>query len=244
MAPMSRVLAAFAVPALAGAAFAEEAALRLAPIAAPVDLSNQRLANDLALALKQSGRLSGYTIDIAAEGGIATLAGSVANGAQRAAALDVARGFPGVVSVEDRLVAREASAVVAVGFNVPQPPPPPATITPAPAEKMPASAAGALGNIPHDGRGDAGNALPEPAPANSFPGGLSPYSDSPNVPPYAWPSYTPDNNYASMAYQTQYPSGAWPFIGPPHPYPMIPSGWRSVNLRWRRGYWYLRFNAF
>jgi hypothetical protein len=47
-----------------------------------------------------------------------------------------------------------------------------------------------------------------------------------------------------MAFQTQYPSGAWPFIGPPHPYPMIPSGWRSVNLRWKKGYWWLKFNAF
>lgn len=85
--------------------------------------------------------------------------------------------------------------------------------------------------------------LAEPAPIASYVGGIAPHSDAPALPPYAWPAYTPYNNYASLAYQTQYPSGAWPFIGPPHPYPMIPSGWRSVNLRWHGGYWWLKFRA-
>ncbi len=261
MASMTRVLAALAVPALAGVALADEpAALRFAPVDARIALSNQQLADDLAKALRTSGRLVGYSIDIASEGGIATLAGNVANDAQRAAALDIARGFPGVVSVEDKLIARAVSAVVPVGFAEPQPPAaggPVAVPAPMPssapiARSLPPASIGGgnpatNGAMPmHEGApaGAAGGMLPEPAPANAFPGGLSPYSDSPTLPPYAWPSYTPYNNFASMAYQTQHPSGAWPFIGPPHPYPMIPSGWRSVNLRWRRGYWYLRFNAF
>jgi hypothetical protein len=83
----------------------------------------------------------------------------------------------------------------------------------------------------------------EPRAIADFSGGVAPYSDAPVLPPYSWPAYTPYNNFASMAYQTQYPAGAWPFIGPPHPYPMIPSGWRHVSLRWRGGYWWLKFHA-
>ena len=83
----------------------------------------------------------------------------------------------------------------------------------------------------------------EPEPVVDYQGGIAPFSDAPVVPPYSWPSYTPYNNFASLAYQTQYPSGAWPFIGPPYPYPMIPSGWRRVSLTWKKGYWWMRFHA-
>ena len=82
-----------------------------------------------------------------------------------------------------------------------------------------------------------------PTPVHQFAGGVAAFSNRPTLPPHAWPAYTPYNNYASMAYQTQYPSGAWPYIGPPHPYPMIPAGWRSVSLKWHHGYWWLKFKA-
>jgi hypothetical protein len=133
-----------------------------------------------------------------------------------------------VVAVEDKLAGGVETSLVAVNFVQP------------PAN----TAGGPPGYNALPTRGPDGKPVPEPFPQNAFPGGLAPYSDTPVIPPYAWPSYTPYNNYASMAYQTQYPSGAWPFIGPPHPYPMIPSGWRSVNLRWRKGYWWLKFNSF
>jgi hypothetical protein len=227
MRTFSRFLAALAVPLMAGAARAEEA-IRLQPASANLSAVNQTLADELALSMKSSGRLSGYAIDITAEGGVVTLTGQVANAQQRAEALNIARRHPGVVAVDDQLQASRKDALVAVNFQTP-----PAAPVPA-ANALPVHKAG---------QGGAGPAL-EPHPMNAFPGGLAPYSDSPVLPPYAWPAYTPYNNFASMAYQTQYPSGAWPFIGPPHPYPMIPSGWRSVNLRWKRGYWWLKFNAF
>jgi len=228
-------LAALALPILAGAGRADDGAIRLAPADANVSRVNQVLADDIALEMKKSGRLSNYSINISAEGGVVTLAGRVTSPQQRAEALNIARTQPGVVAVEDKLAGGQDASLLAVNFV--QPPPANSTVPP------PNVGFNALPTRP-PGVDAQGKPIPEPFPQNAFPGGLAPYSDTPVVPPYAWPAYTPYNNFASMAYQTQYPSGAWPFIGPPHPYPMIPSGWRSVNLRWRRGYWWLKFNAF
>jgi hypothetical protein len=221
-------LAVLAAPFLAGASKADDQDIRFAPAEANVARVNQQLADEIARNLQNSGRLAGYNLDIAAEGGVITLSGSVSNIAQKAEAVGLARAIPGVVAVEDKIAARSGSELVTVNFE-PQPPK--------------ASVGIPAGNLP-TGANNGGKVVVEPAPSHAFPGGLAPYSDTPALPPYSWPAYTPYNNFASMAYQTQYPSGAWPFIGPPHPYPMIPSGWRSVNLRWKRGYWYLKFNAF
>jgi len=230
MRKLSRFLAALALPIMAGAGRADDGAIRLAPADANVSRVNQLLADDIALQMKKSGRMSNYSINISTEGGVVTLAGRVTNPQQRAEALNIARTQAGVVAVEDKLIGGDEVSLVAVNFVQP-----PANTTAPPAVTALPTRPGVDGH---------GKPIPEPFPQNGFPGGLAPYSDTPVVPPYAWPAYTPYNNFASMAYQTQYPSGAWPFIGPPHPYPMIPSGWRSVNLRWRRGYWWLKFNAF
>jgi len=234
MRKLSRLLAALALPVLAGAGRADDA-IRLTPADANVSRVNQQLADDIALQMKKSGRLSNYNINISTEGGVVTLAGRVASAQQRAEALNIARTYAGVVAVEDKMAGGADSSLVAVNFEQP-----PANTT-APPGPPPGFVPG-VNALPH--RTPDGKPVAEPFPQNAFPGGLAPYSDTPVIPPYAWPAYTPYNNFASMAYQTQYPSGAWPFIGPPHPYPMIPSGWRSVNLRWRRGYWWLKFNAF
>ena len=60
----------------------------------------------------------------------------------------------------------------------------------------------------------------------------------PKMPPYAWPTYAPYNNYSRVAYPEAYPYNAWPFIGPPYPFPKVPLGWRSVKLEWDDGYWW------
>ena len=60
----------------------------------------------------------------------------------------------------------------------------------------------------------------------------------PPMPPYAWPSYAPYNNYSRVAAPSMYPYQSWPFIGPPYPFPKVPLGWRSVNLRWIDGHWW------
>jgi len=233
MRKLSRFLAALALPVLAGVGRADDDAIRFAPADANVSRVNQQLADDIALQMKKSGRLSNYNINISTEGGVVTLAGRVASAQQRAEALNIARTQAGVVAVEDKLTGGQDASLVAVNFVQP-----PANTT------APPPGFNALPTRPPGAAADGKAPVLEPFPQNAFPGGLAPYSDTPVIPPYAWPAYTPYNNFASMAYQTQYPSGSWPFIGPPHPYPMIPSGWRSVNLRWKRGYWWLKFNAF
>ena len=157
--------------------------------------------------------LRNYAVDIETRDGVVTLEGTVASQAQRDRIVKMTGAMTGVRSVEDRL---RVGAILPVGFEAEEP-----------------------RALPSIGSGE----VVEPAPVTDYSGGVAPYSDTPVLPPYSWPAYTPYNNYASMAYQTQYPSGAWPFIGPPNPYPMIPSGWRKVTLKWRGGYWFLKFNA-
>jgi hypothetical protein len=66
--------------------------------------------------------------------------------------------------------------------------------------------------------------------------------DGPNVPNYAWPSYSAYPNYAAVQYPTQYSPTAWPYIGPFYPYPQVPLGWRRVSLEWDDGWWWLDFD--
>lgn len=65
--------------------------------------------------------------------------------------------------------------------------------------------------------------------------------DHPQMPGYAWPSYTPHPNYAGVTYPKQYSPSAWPYIGPFYPYPQVPLGWRKVSLEWKDGWWMLDF---
>ena len=60
----------------------------------------------------------------------------------------------------------------------------------------------------------------------------------PKMPPYAWPTYAPYNNYSRVAYPQAYPYEAFPFIGPLYPFPKVPLGWRSVKLEWDDGFWW------
>jgi len=58
------------------------------------------------------------------------------------------------------------------------------------------------------------------------------------MPPYAWPTYAPYNNVSRVAYPELYPPQAFPFIGPMYPFPKVPLGWRSVQLKWEDGHWW------
>ena len=72
----------------------------------------------------------------------------------------------------------------------------------------------------------------------------SPYDlNPPKMPPYAWPTYAPYNNYSRVAYPLAYPYNAWPFIGPNYPFPKVPLGWRSVKLEFDDGYWWFSKTA-
>ncbi|MGO8749009.1 MAG: BON domain-containing protein [Thermoguttaceae bacterium] len=94
------------------------------------------------------------------------------------------------------------------------------------------------------------SAQPAPAPMGAAPmaGGPLPMGsapiryDQPNLPNYAWPSYSPYPNYASTTYPKQYSPAAWPYIGPFYPYPQVPLGWRKVTLEWHDGWWFLDFD--
>lgn len=182
------------------------------------DDPNQILADSVAETVTDSGRIRGYHLDIEANHGVVTLTGDVASAEQREMLIEMVQNQPGVLAVRDRVNVRDASTKPA-------------------GELRAASDVQAAGDIAPDQQ------VIEPEPVYDYQGGVAPFTDAPVVPPYSWPSYTPYNNYASMAYQTQYPSGAWPFIGPPYPYPMIPSGWRRVSLTWKKGYWWMRFHA-
>jgi len=83
---------------------------------------------------------------------------------------------------------------------------------------------------------------PIPAYVSATGAGPSPARyDQPNLPNYAWPSYSSYPNYASLTYPKQYSPTAWPFIGPFYPYPQVPLGWRKVTLEWDDGWWMLDF---
>jgi len=77
----------------------------------------------------------------------------------------------------------------------------------------------------------------DPVPLNGGgPVGLG--MNPPSMPPYAWPTYAPYNNYSRVAYPTAYPYEQFPFIGPMYPFPRVPLGWRSVSLTWEDGHWW------
>jgi hypothetical protein len=191
----------------------------LAPQVAPS--LNQQVANSIADHLRQSGQLRHYDVDVRFQDGTAELSGNVADQLQREEAVRLVQGVPGVERVVDHLTLAESGTISRVQAAAPPPlaeppaaapvPPPVATAPGQPTEPMPLAAA------------------PQPGPYDV---------NAPRMPPYAWPTYAPYNNYSRVAYPEAYPYNAWPFIGPVYPFPKIPLGWRAVKLDWRDGHWW------
>jgi hypothetical protein len=159
--------------------------------------------------------------------------GTVADQAQRDEALRIIQGVPGVERVLDRL--RVVSATPGLTpVDAPQDGPPSAT----PPGRLPEPLPSGTTQPPAPSPAGSGTAPAEPVPLFRAPipstYGLNP----PKMPPYAWPTYAPYNNYSRVAYPTAYPYNAWPFIGPLYPFPKVPLGWRSVRLEWDDGYWW------
>ena len=192
-------------------------------LSAPVSPSiNQQMADTIARQLRQGGQLHNYRIDLVYREGLVEVRGVVADQTQREEALRIIQGVPGVERVRDRLTLAGDGAVRQVQVGVP-----PATL------KAPL----AQGAPPQNGP------LPEPAPIFQAPP-PSPYDlNPPRMPPYAWPTYAPYNNFSRVATPLAYPYNAWPFIGPCYPFPKIPLGWRSVKLQWEDGYWWFSRTA-
>jgi hypothetical protein len=198
------------------------------PVSPPGSLSaNQQLANTIAGYLRSSGQLHQYQVDVQVEAGNVELTGQVSCQAQREEVLRIVQGVPGVEKVRDRLViaGTAVTPVTAVGQPVITEPRPLPTSQPE--------------SVPMPGGGQGTN---EPMPIFRAPPGADGPTGAgmppPPMPPYAWPTYAPYNNYSRVAYPSLYPYQSWPFIGPMYPFPKVPLGWRSVNLRWVDGHWW------
>jgi hypothetical protein len=147
---------------------------------------------------------------------------------QREEVLRIVQGVPGVERVRDHLAIANATVTPANASTQFVPPDP----RPLPGN---GEAAGALPPPPPD---IAPGAAPvEPIPIFRAPPGAG-AAPQPPLPPYAWPTYAPYNNFSRVAYPTLYPRQAWPFIGPFYPYPKVPLGWRAVQLKWEDGHWW------
>lgn len=191
--------------------------------------SNQQLADNVAQTLRQSARLRHFRVDIQAVEGTVELKGQVTDASQRDEAVRLTKAVPGVRQVRDRLQVFNDRSVIPVQGQDPEPEqgPPPKKLDlppqPAPTPSAPLAVSPPVGV--------------EPMPFNmNSPNDL--FMKPPPLPPYAWPTYAPFNNYSRVAYPTLYPPDAWPGIGPFYPFPKAPLGYRSVTLTWQDGYWW------
>ncbi|MFN4257815.1 MAG: BON domain-containing protein [Gemmataceae bacterium] len=187
---------------------------------------NQHMADQIAGQLRQSGQLRDYAIHIVYRDGVAEVSGQVTDQMQREEALRIVQGVPGVERVRDHL--QLAAPIQQVQAQPPYAHPPYAQPT------MPMMANPASQSL-YANQGQ----IVEPTPLFQM-ASAGPQLPSPKMPPYAWPTYAPYNNYSRVAHPTAYPYEAFPFIGPFYPFPKVPLGWRSVKLEWQDGHWWLQ----
>jgi hypothetical protein len=205
-----------ALPVLA--ALAAGSAFAQAPRHLAIDgTDNQQLAQNVARTLSASGRLNQFHLDIHVQGGRVELIGQVASLEQAAEASRLAQSVAGVKEVINKLA---APGMAPVGHMM-QPPAAPAQAAPPPwaaNEPVPSFSAGAA----------AGFGFNAPAPP---------------LPPYAWPTYAPYNNFSRVGQPNVYPIDAMPYVGPFYPFPRAPLGWRHAMLTFDDGFWYLSSHA-
>jgi BON domain len=190
---------------------------------------NQKTADTIAEHLRQDGQLRHYDLDVVCRDGTAWISGTVTEQSQREEVLRSVQAVPGVDRVVDRITivspVERVQAQVPLPFRAPEPTP-----------TLPS-----LGGPAARGQDSAANSRPlgvEPMPIFQAPP-PSPYDlNPPQMPPNAWPTYAPYNNFSRVAYPEAYPYNAWPYIGPIYPFPKVPLGWRSVKLEWDDGHWW------
>lgn len=93
------------------------------------------------------------------------------------------------------------------------------------------------GELPPGAMGGGGFGT-DPTPIGQFGPGALYDGGSPKMPPYAWPTYAPYNNFSRVGYPQEYPWQAFPYIGPFYPFPKVPLGFRAIKLEWEDGHWY------
>jgi hypothetical protein len=188
--------------------------------------ANQRLADEVASRLKSSGVVRGAKFDVATQNGVVDLVGKVESKNQADEIVKLVKDMPGVTKVKSALkviskeeMKRKEEIKRTSGDDAIAPPLPPG-----------------YGSLP-PGAGPAMMSN-EPMPL-AAPGQPAYDTTGPRLPPYAWPTYAPYNNYSRVGYPEAYPYNAFPFIGPFYPFPKVPLGWRSVKLEWDDGHWYM-----
>ncbi len=201
--------------------------------------TNQELAEAIAQNLRQS-TMERFFVDITTQSGIVYLTGEVSDLRQKADIIRLVKLVPGVQDVVTQLRVRTEPLQPVQAILEPKdllpgpqprkeaPKPPPSPLTGQQQDPTPLFRGVHPGDIPQ------GSGVPGPDPKTYNP---------PRMPPYAWPTYAPYNNYSRVAYPKLYPYNAWPYIGPMYPFPKVPLGWRSVSLTWEDGYWYYGRNA-
>jgi hypothetical protein len=188
---------------------------------------NQAMANWIAMAVRQNPNLHDFTLSITYLDGSVEVAGTVADQAQREMLLGQVQRLPNVAHVVDRLTIGSGATIKQVQGSGSEPGSdrPPLLLAPPP--DLRAAQPGAEGA-----------AQGEPVPIFQAPPPSAMDVGVPRMPPYAWPTYAPYNNFSRVAYPLAYPYSAWPFIGPVYPFPKVPPGWRKVQLEWEDGHWW------
>jgi hypothetical protein len=200
-----------------GPALAQQAHLTPPAVSRPgAQAINQQLADAVAQELRASGVLKSYRIDVTVLSGQVELTGMVGDEGQRDEAMRLARGVPGVADVKSKLAMTNPGTVQQTQLMAQETLPTPRK-SELPGEPVPSFRA----TIPQHRS----------------------QQMAPPLPPYAWPTYAPYNNYSRVAYPEFYPYNAFPFIGPVHPFPKVPLGWRCVKLEWDDGHWWYSSHA-
>lgn len=234
-------------------------AVKPAAVAADAD---QQLADAVAGKVGQAGNLNGYRVEVTCMAGSVELTGAVRDQSQKDEVSKLVRSVKGVRKINNKLEIK-SDIVKAQAESLPSPinnlipgnvdigSAGPMLSGDAPAAPVPVSPAAPgpiSGSVP-------GNSIPMQPGAMSMgspegyggtdptPIGVPPTAglyDSmpPRMPPYAWPTYAPYNNYSRVGYPTEYPQQAFPFIGPFYPFPKVPLGYRAIKLEWEDGHWY------
>ncbi len=220
------------------------------------DAADAATAQRIAQAIKESGRLKGYRLDIKCKDGAAWLLGSVSSPDQLGAATQIANRVGGVDQVFNGL------EVMPVAPDAPAPPRVQSAARGNPlrgrSEQLPrpigrtdyrqAQPASYEGGEVYGAEPGymqmQGGATGAPMPMAQMPAGAAQRVnyDHAVMPNHAWPSYAAHPNYAALTYPKQYSPSAWPYIGPFYPYPQVPLGWRKVTLEWDDGWWMLDFH--
>lgn len=197
--------------------------------------ANQQLADTIANRLTGLAAAQGADVSMNTQDGVVTVTGLARDEAQKAAILDEVRVIAGVKLVRDGI---KVAPMTATGIRQVQ-------ATEAAPSALPAFGGQPVGPVarpmsmavPPGANPTAMNPVVEPTPVGGVPGAVA--GSAPPLPPYAWPTYAPHNNYSRVGYPQAYPYNAFPFIGPFYPFPKVPLGWRSVKLEWEDGHWWL-----